>query len=82
MLVPIIQYSSMFVKTSNLTQFYSNQEMHSEAALFSQLDLDLEPPTFYDLFNFYNLFNHGITVQDITEIYQPQDKNIDIKYKI
>jgi hypothetical protein len=39
MLVPIIQYSSMFVKTSNLTQFYSNQEMHSEAALFSQLDL-------------------------------------------
>ncbi len=41
--------------------------------------LEVDPPSFYDLFNFYNLFNHGITVQDVTEIFQPQEKNIDIK---
>jgi hypothetical protein len=80
MLVPIIQYSSMFVKTSNLVQFYSsNQELHAEACLFCQLDKDLEAPVFYDLFSFYNLFNNGITVSDIAEIFQPHEKNIDIK---
>ena len=38
MLVPIIQYSSMFTKTSNLIQYYSNQEIQNESISFIRLD--------------------------------------------
>ena len=38
MLVPIIQYSSMFTKTSNLIQYYSNQDIQNESISFVRLD--------------------------------------------
>lgn len=38
MLVPIIQYSSMFTKTSNLIQYYSNQEIQNDSINFVRLD--------------------------------------------
>jgi len=83
MLVPIIQYSSMFVKTSNLVQYYQNRDIQQESFRFVQLDKEsVSPPSFYDMFNFYNLFNNGITVQDINEIYEPLEKNIDIRKAI
>lgn len=82
MLVPVIQYSSMFVKTYNLTKFYSDHQVQMDSIFFVQLDKDIEPPTFYDIFSFYNLFNNGITVHDINEIYPTHEKNIDIKKAI
>jgi len=38
MLVPIIQYSSMFTKTSNLIQYYSSQEIQNDSITFIRLD--------------------------------------------
>ena len=38
MLVPIIQYSSMFTKTSNLIQYYSSQEIQNDSITFMRLD--------------------------------------------
>ena len=38
MLVPIIQYSSMFTKTSNLIQYYSNQEIQNDSINFVRLN--------------------------------------------
>ena len=38
MLVPIIQYSSLFVKTPTLAFFYSNKEIKSECARFCTLN--------------------------------------------
>ena len=38
MLVPIIQYSSMFTKTSNLIQYYSNQDIQYDSINFVRLD--------------------------------------------
>jgi hypothetical protein len=79
MLVPIIQYSSMFAKTSNLIQYYSNPEIQSDSISFVRLDKEKEAPTFYDIFTFYNYFDNGVTFQDINEMYNPHEKNIDIR---
>jgi hypothetical protein len=79
MLVPIIQYSSMFTKTSNLIQYYSNQEIQNDSITFIRLDKDRDPPSFYDIFTFYNYFDYGVVFQDINEMYNPHEKNIDIK---
>ena len=43
------------------------------------LQKDRDPPSFYDIFNIYNVFDYGVTVQDINEMYFPCEKNIDIK---
>lgn len=81
MLVPIIQYSSMFVKTPLLTEFYTDSSIQSSSIRFVQLEIeDKEPPIFYDVFYLFNQFNHGITVKEITDLFAPHEKNIDIKY--
>lgn len=41
MLVPIIQYSSMFTKTSNLAHYYSDNETKQDSIRFIQLDRGL-----------------------------------------
>lgn len=79
MLVPVIQYSSMFVLTSNIIQYYSDPEIHTDSINFVQLDNEKREPSFYDLFFFYSLFKNGITVQSINEIYHPFERNIDLK---
>ena len=38
MLVPIIQYSSMFVKTPKLAEFYSSSDTQTASILFVQMD--------------------------------------------
>jgi nitrogen permease regulator 2-like protein len=78
-LVPIIQNSSMFVVNSNIVHYYSNQNMQAESIQFIRLDKDKDGPVFYDLFFFYNLFKNGVTIRNITEMYNPIEKNIDIK---
>jgi hypothetical protein len=40
---------------------------------------DKEPPSFYDIFTFFNYFDYGVVFQDINEMYNPHEKNIDIK---
>ena len=42
MMVPVIQYSSMFILTSNVIQFYSNPEIHADSINFVQLDKGIE----------------------------------------
>lgn len=80
MMVPVIQYSSMFVLTSNVIQYYSDPEIHKDSIKFIQLEKDKEGPTFYELFFFYSLFRTGIVVQTVNEVYHPEEKNIDLKY--
>ena len=81
MLIPVIQFSSMFVKTPKIAEFYSNHELHAECIRFIMLDKEAEPPSFYDVFYFINQFNYGVTVQDIFQMNNPVEKNIDLKYK-
>lgn len=38
MLVPVIQYSSIFVKTPNISKYYSDTELHTESIQFVRLD--------------------------------------------
>lgn len=38
MLIPVIQFSSMFVKTPKIAEFYSNHELHAECIKFVMLD--------------------------------------------
>ena len=38
MLVPIIQYSSMFVLTPKIIDYYKNSDMHTESIQFVQHD--------------------------------------------
>jgi hypothetical protein len=38
MLVPLIQYSSTFVKTAKFAKFYADPEMHKDAIKFVILD--------------------------------------------
>lgn len=78
-LVPIIQNSSMFVVTSNICQYYSNPNLQTESVQFVKMDHEKEGPVFYDLFFFYNLFKNGVTIRNVIEMYNPIDKNIDIK---
>lgn len=79
-LVPTIQNSSMFVVTSNIVQYYSNQRLQAESIKFVRLDPEREGPVFYDLFYFYNLFKNGVTIRYIIDMYNPIEKNIDVKF--
>lgn len=79
MLVPLIQYSSMFVLTSNIIKYYVDPEVHAASINFVKLDQDRDGPTFYDLFYFYSLFKNAIQVENINEMYQPYEKNIDLR---
>ncbi len=38
MLVPIIQYSSMFVRTPQIVDFHTNTEVQADSVRFVQLD--------------------------------------------
>ena len=81
-LVPTIQNSSSFAVTSNIVQYYSNPRLQAESIKFIRLDHDREGPVFYDLFYFFNLFKNGVTIRYIIDMYNPIDKNIDIKLVI
>ncbi|CAF0796246.1 unnamed protein product [Brachionus calyciflorus] len=78
-LVPIIQFSSMFITTPQIANFYSNYELQMDAVRFVQLDKEREPPIFYDIFKILNMFNHGFMVKNVNELGSPHEKNIDLK---
>jgi hypothetical protein len=43
--------------------------------------IEKDYPTFYDIFNIFNCFNNGVTVEDINKMNSPHEKNIDLKYE-
>lgn len=78
-LVPIFQYSNVYVTTPKMTTLFANKAVHQECLAYVRRADSPEAPTFRRVLHLYSHMRPGMTVKDLCLRFDPAAQGIDIK---